>query len=118
MDLSQARTHYVDEIRLDGGAKNADVHRVFATVPREHFYGPGPWRFAMRELITNTGNSYLTTDDADPAIAQVTEVRRDAHAPTSNFLFHRDGACLRRPVAKLQPSSQLPLAQMSSLMKF
>lgn len=67
MDLSQARNHYVDEIRLDGGAKNPDVRRVFATVPREHYYGPGPWRFAMRELNPNAGISYLSTDDADPS---------------------------------------------------
>jgi len=67
MDLSQARTHYLNEIRLDGGAKNENVRRVLTTVPREHFYGPGPWRFAMRELNPNAGISYLTTDDADPA---------------------------------------------------
>lgn len=66
MNLDQARRAYVDEIRLDGGAKNPDVRRALANVPREHFYGPGPWRFAMRELNPNAGISYLTTDDADP----------------------------------------------------
>lgn len=67
MNISQARNQYVDEIRLDGGAQRPDVRRVFATVPREHFYGSGPWRFAMRELNPNAGMSYLTTDDADPS---------------------------------------------------
>lgn len=66
MNLDQARQAYVAEIRLDGGAQRPDVRRVFATVPREHFYGPGPWRFALRSMEAAQSSTYLTTDDADP----------------------------------------------------
>lgn len=65
-NLDQARQAYVNEIRLDGGAQRQDVRRVFTTVPREQFYGPGPWRFALRSMETVLNTTYLITDDADP----------------------------------------------------
>ena len=66
MNIDQARRAYVEEIRLDGGAKNADVRRVLNTVPREHFYGPGPWQFALRAMDAGLDIAYLTTDDDHP----------------------------------------------------
>ena len=39
----------------------AVVH-AFATVPREHFAGPGPWRLLSPWYLQD----YWTTEDADP----------------------------------------------------
>jgi protein-L-isoaspartate(D-aspartate) O-methyltransferase len=42
--------------------RSPTVIEAFATVPREHFVGPGPWRI----LSPLGGPDYWTTDDADP----------------------------------------------------
>jgi protein-L-isoaspartate(D-aspartate) O-methyltransferase len=42
--------------------RSTEVVETFATVPREHFAGPGPWRI----LSPMRGPDYWTTDDANP----------------------------------------------------
>src|SRR5665213_3552445 len=60
--LEQVRGWYADELRLAGPVESADVLRAFATVPRERFLGPGPWR-----IYSDSGRGgYRTAPDADP----------------------------------------------------
>jgi protein-L-isoaspartate(D-aspartate) O-methyltransferase len=62
--IEQARRFYADEIRLAAGLRNSSVWRAFATVPRERFLGPGPWRIGQVDLLR--GVSYRATEDDDP----------------------------------------------------
>jgi len=50
-------------------------------------------------------------------MAKAAELRRDAHAPTSTCLLHRDGACIGRSLMSVQPTPQPPRAMALSLMK-
>jgi protein-L-isoaspartate(D-aspartate) O-methyltransferase len=61
-DLQQARRWFAEELRHSAHVQSAAVVEAFATVPREHFLGPGPWRLLspMRDL------NYWSTEDADP----------------------------------------------------
>ena len=60
--IKQARQRYAEELRFTAGVGSREVVTAFASVPRERFVGPGPWRVRspmnMRE--------YWTTEDADP----------------------------------------------------
>ncbi len=60
--VALARRAYAEELRFTAGVRNAAVVRAFATVPRERFVGPGPWR--VRSPMG--GAAYWTADDADP----------------------------------------------------
>jgi len=57
-----ARQSYAEELRFTAPIRNAAVVKAFATVPREHFLGPGPWRI----LSPMSPATYWTTDNADP----------------------------------------------------
>jgi len=64
MGLSQARRWFAEELRVTSPVRrNESVVDAFATVPRERFLGPGPWRLVP---FTQPGDSYLTPDD-DPS---------------------------------------------------
>jgi protein-L-isoaspartate(D-aspartate) O-methyltransferase len=60
--IEEARRRYAEELRFTAKLRSRPVVEAFATVPRERFLGPGPWRvlspMAMRE--------YWTTEDANP----------------------------------------------------
>ena len=60
--IKQARQRYAEELRFTARVGSREVVTAFASVPRERFVGPGPWRVRspmnMRE--------YWTTEDADP----------------------------------------------------
>jgi protein-L-isoaspartate(D-aspartate) O-methyltransferase len=56
-DLRQARTRFAKEIQRQGHIKSAGLIEGLATVPREHFVGPGPWK------IMRAGAYQLTPDD-------------------------------------------------------
>jgi protein-L-isoaspartate(D-aspartate) O-methyltransferase len=60
--LAQVRAWYAEELRFAGPVETEAVVRAFASVPRERFLGPGPWR--IRDSGTRGG--YRTTPDADP----------------------------------------------------
>jgi len=60
--LATARQGYAEELRFTAPIRSAAVVKAFATVPREHFLGPGPWRI----LSPTTLAEYWTTDNADP----------------------------------------------------
>ena len=60
--IAAARQGYAEELRFTAPIRNAAVVKAFATVPREYFLGPGPWRI----LSPMSAAKYWTTDNADP----------------------------------------------------
>jgi len=58
--LSEARRWFAEELRAVGHVGDGRVVEAFATVPRERFVGPGPWR------IFHITDGYWSTPDADP----------------------------------------------------
>ena len=61
-DVVTARRRFAEELRHTARVRSPAVVRAFATVPRERFAGPGPWRI----LDPTDLSSYRTTADADP----------------------------------------------------
>ena len=57
-ELAIIRSAYAKQITTLVGVSNPRIESAFATVPREHFLGPGPWQIAW--------GSYVLTPDADP----------------------------------------------------
>src|ERR1700757_2799568 len=63
-DLAQLRRFYAEELRAAAPVRrNESVVEAFATVPRERFLGPGPWRI----IPTKWMDAAYVTADADPA---------------------------------------------------
>lgn len=58
--LEEARRWFAEELRAICHIGDERVVEAFATVPRELFVGPGPWR------IFHFADGYWTTQDADP----------------------------------------------------
>ena len=57
--MEAARQAYAEELRRGAHISSAALVAAFATVPRERFVGPGPWR------VKGMGR-FCTTEDADP----------------------------------------------------
>ena len=60
--IAEARRRYAEELRFTAKVGSRAVIDAFATVPRERFLGPGPWRI----LSPTAMGEYWTTEDADP----------------------------------------------------
>jgi hypothetical protein len=60
--LAAARQSYAEELRFTAPIRSAAVVKAFATVPRERFLGPGPWRILSPVSLSE----YWTTENADP----------------------------------------------------
>jgi protein-L-isoaspartate(D-aspartate) O-methyltransferase len=60
--IEQARHRYAEELRFTARVSSPAVVGAFATVPREFFVGPGPWRVKSPMNMAE----YWTTEDADP----------------------------------------------------
>src|SRR5215472_15623302 len=60
--IAEARRRYAEELRFTAKVGSRAVIDAFATVPRERFLGPGPWRI----LSPMAMGEYWTTEDADP----------------------------------------------------
>lgn len=60
--LAIARRAYAEELRFTARLRSSAVIEALATVPRERFVGPGPWRIKSSWHLAE----YWTTDDADP----------------------------------------------------
>jgi protein-L-isoaspartate(D-aspartate) O-methyltransferase len=60
--IEAARRRYAEELRFTAKVCSRAVIEAFATVPRERFLGPGPWRVLSPMAMAN----YWTTEDADP----------------------------------------------------
>jgi protein-L-isoaspartate(D-aspartate) O-methyltransferase len=61
-DLEAHRRCYAEELRAVSHLRSAALVHAFATVPREHFLGPGPWQI----VAPGPPGTYRTTADADP----------------------------------------------------
>jgi protein-L-isoaspartate(D-aspartate) O-methyltransferase len=59
MDLDAARRADAEEQRVRAQLRSEPLARAFATVPREHFLGPGPWQVMAPDTLT-----YVMTADA------------------------------------------------------
>ena len=59
--LDAERRRFAEEVRIRGEVRTEALVRAFATVPREAFFGPGPWR------ILGQGG-YESTASDDPAL--------------------------------------------------
>jgi protein-L-isoaspartate(D-aspartate) O-methyltransferase len=60
--IEEARRRYAEELRFTAKVGSRAVIEAFAIVPRERFFGPGPWRV----LSPMAAAEYWTTEDADP----------------------------------------------------
>jgi hypothetical protein len=60
--IEEARQHYAEELRFTAKLGSRVIVDAFATVPRERFLGPGPWRVLSPMAMPE----YWTTQDADP----------------------------------------------------
>ncbi len=60
--IEAARRWFADELRHTARVQSPAVVEAFATVPRERFSGPGPWRLLSPMRLAD----YWTTEDADP----------------------------------------------------
>jgi protein-L-isoaspartate(D-aspartate) O-methyltransferase len=59
--LEAARRFFGDIVAASANVSDPRIADVFASVPREHFLGPGPW-------ITYVGDTSLMTPSADPVL--------------------------------------------------
>jgi protein-L-isoaspartate(D-aspartate) O-methyltransferase len=60
-DAAEARRWYAEDLRVICHLQDEHVVKAFATVPRERFLGPGPWR--LRHGV----DGYWSTPSADPS---------------------------------------------------
>lgn len=65
MDLAACRAFFAEEVQLSAGLESPALVRAFATVPRERFLDPGPWRVLKLEM-DGRGFGFRDTPDADP----------------------------------------------------
>ena len=62
--MEQARVSFAQRIQERGVIKSASLIRGLATVPREHFVGPGPWKIIRPADIAK---GYQLTPDDNPS---------------------------------------------------
>jgi protein-L-isoaspartate(D-aspartate) O-methyltransferase len=67
MNIGQIRRQYAEEIRERAGLQSQRLIEAFATVPREHFLGSGPWQIAMPDPVRWGEVGYELTEDTNPA---------------------------------------------------
>jgi protein-L-isoaspartate(D-aspartate) O-methyltransferase len=63
----QARRWYAEELRFTAHVRSPAVIESFATVPRERFVGPGPWRIRSVSWRFGPDEDYWTTEDDEPS---------------------------------------------------
>lgn len=63
--LAEARRFYAQLLAAASGAGDPRIEEAFATVPREAFLGPGPWRVVAGTGVV-AGKGWITTPSADP----------------------------------------------------
>ena len=60
--IEESRLRYAEELRFTAKVGSRAVVKAFASVPRERFLGPGPWRVLSPMAL----GQYWTMEDADP----------------------------------------------------
>ena len=66
MTTEDYRQFYAEEIGAVAGLRSPSLVNAFATVPRERFLGPGPWKIGSPDFGMRPGLRYRETEDADP----------------------------------------------------
>jgi protein-L-isoaspartate(D-aspartate) O-methyltransferase len=90
--VEEARQFYAEELRFVAKLRSRAVVDAFATVPRERFVGPGPWRVLSPMRL----GAYWTTENADPrhvyhdALIALDETRRLNNGQPSLWAFLYD----------------------------
>ena len=67
-ELQRAREAYASEIRERAGLRSASLTRAFATVHREDYLGPGPWRIFTIERSASRSASGSSDNSASGSI--------------------------------------------------
>ena len=105
--IEEARRHYAEELRFTARSGSRVIVDAFATVPRERFLGPGPWRVLSPMAMPE----YWTTQDADPrhlyhdVLIAIDEERRLNNGQPSLWARMYDQLELRPAPATTVPSS-------------
>lgn len=63
--LAEVRRRFAERIAKQQNVSDARLIKAFASVPREHFLGPGPWH-----VMENT-TGYVVTESDDPALVYI-----------------------------------------------
>ena len=64
--VADYRQFYAEEIQVVAALRSPALVRALASVPREQFLGPGPWKLASLIFEAGPAPSYRFTEDADP----------------------------------------------------
>lgn len=64
--IEHLRAHFADEVMLTAGLQDPALRSAFARVPRERFFGPGPWQVAVMGFPNPSSYRYLSTADDRP----------------------------------------------------
>lgn len=65
-ELPLLRRHFAQEVLLNAGLLDPALQGAFARVPRELFFGPGPWQVAVMGFPNPASYRYLETSDDHP----------------------------------------------------
>jgi protein-L-isoaspartate(D-aspartate) O-methyltransferase len=63
--LVEVRRRFAEKIATQQKVSDPRLIEAFATVPREHYLGPGPWH------VLNNTSDYVATESDDPALVYV-----------------------------------------------
>ena len=63
--LAEVRRRFAEEIAKRQNVSDPRLIEAFASVPREHFLGPGPWH------VMNDTPDYVVTESDDPALVYI-----------------------------------------------
>lgn len=91
-ELATARRWFAEELRFVSRVRSDPVIAAFASVPREHFAGPGPWRVLSPMYL----EGYWSTANADPrhlyhdVLIAIDEARRLNNGQPSLWAFLYD----------------------------
>jgi protein-L-isoaspartate(D-aspartate) O-methyltransferase len=97
ISLEDARHFYADELQFVTRMRSPDLKAAFASVPRESFVGPGPWRIKSPWEL----GEYWTTPDADPrhvyhdVLIALDEQRRINNGQPSLWAYQFDKLAIR-----------------------
>ncbi len=87
--IETARRFYAEDLRFKTRMSSPALFAAFATLPRERFVGPGPWRI-------QTGGELWTTGDSDPrnvyhdTLIALDETRRINNGQPSLWAYYFD----------------------------